>query len=216
MICLHEVTKCYPLRRGMHTVLNKVSMEIQRGEKIGILGTNGAGKSTLVRILSGASLPDSGRVEKKMSISWPIAFNGGFQSALTGRDNIRFLSRVYNVSFQQMIAFVEDFAELGIFLSEPVKCYSSGMRARLAFAASMAINFDCFLIDEVIAVGDARFQSKCKQALFVERAKHGLVLVSHQEKLIREHCQKAYVLHCGELYDFPSIDEAFTYYKGAL
>jgi capsular polysaccharide transport system ATP-binding protein len=216
MIRLHQITKRYPLRRGMHTVLNKVSMEIRRGDKIGILGANGAGKSTLVRILSGASRPDSGRIERKMSISWPIAFNGGFQSSLTGRDNIRFLSRVYNVSFQKMIAFVDDFAELGLFLQEPVKNYSSGMRSRLAFAASMAINFDCFLIDEVIAVGDARFQSKCKQALFVERAEHGLVLVSHQEQLVRQHCQKAYVLHCGVLYDFPSLDEAFVYYKGVL
>lgn len=216
MIRLHQITKRYPLRRGMHTVLSKISMEIRRGDKIGILGTNGAGKSTLVRILSGASLPDSGYIEKNMSISWPIAFNGGFQSTLTGRDNIRFLSRVYNVSFHQMIAFVEEFAELGLFLHEPVKNYSSGMRARLAFAASMAINFDCFLIDEVIAVGDARFQSKCKQALFVDRAEHGLVLVSHQEQLVRQHCQKAYVLDGGSLYDFSSLDEAFSYYKGVL
>lgn len=214
MIRLHQVTKHYPLRRGRHIVLNQINLEIKRGEKVGILGTNGAGKSTLVRILSGASLPDSGYVEKSMSISWPIAFNGGFQSALTGMDNIRFLARIYNVTCAQMVAFVESFAELGLFLYEPVKNYSSGMRARLAFAVSMAINFDCFLIDEVIAVGDARFQNKCKHALFVERAAHSLVLVSHQEQLIRQHCQKAYVLHHGALYDFSSMDEAFAYYKG--
>jgi capsular polysaccharide transport system ATP-binding protein len=200
----------------MHTVLNNINLEIHRGEKIGILGTNGAGKSTLVRILSGASLPDSGHIEKSMTISWPIAFNGGFQSSLSGVDNIRFLSRIYNVPLDQMLAFVENFAELGIFLNEPVQNYSSGMRARLAFAASIAINFDCFLIDEVIAVGDARFQERCKQALFVERAEQGLVMVSHQERLIRQHCQKAYVLHRGILYDFASLDEAFAYYKGVL
>lgn len=216
MIRLEDITKSYRLRSGIHTVLNKINLEIKKGEKIGILGTNGAGKSTLVRILSGVSRPNQGRIIKKMSISWPIAFNGGFQSSLTGMDNIKFLCRIYNAPLNNAINFIENFAELGVFLYEPINKYSSGMRARLAFAASMAINFDCFLIDEVIAVGDVRFQDKCKQELFVKRSEHSLVLVSHNERMIREHCHKAYVLHKGALHNFECLEAAFAFYKSTM
>ena len=102
-----------------------------------------------------------------MSVSWPLAFGGAFQGALTGLDNLRFICRIYGVEPEGEIPFVEDFSELGIYLREPVKTYSSGMRARLAFAISMVIDFDCYLIDEIIAVGDARFHAKCEEELFV-------------------------------------------------
>lgn len=216
MIRLENVSKYYKLRSGVHHVLNNVNLEIKRGDKIGVLGRNGAGKSTLVRILSGVLTPCYGRVIKQMSISWPIAFSGGFQQSLTGLDNIKFLCRVYGKSLNETIDFIENFSELGLFLYEPIKNYSSGMRARLAFAASMAINFECLLIDEVIAVGDIRFQEKCKKELFVNRAERSLVLVSHSEQLIRAHCQKAYVLHKGMLHDFDSLDRAFSFYKSSF
>jgi capsular polysaccharide transport system ATP-binding protein len=216
MIRLENISKYYKMRTGIHSVLNRVNLEIKKGEKIGILGTNGAGKSTLVRILSGALIPNQGRIIKQMSISWPIAFSGGFQQSLTGIDNIKFLCRIYDKSTTETISFIESFAELGLFLYEPIKNYSSGMRARLAFAASMAINFECFLIDEVIAVGDIRFQEKCKKELFINRAEHSLVLVSHNEQLIRQYCQKGYVLHKGTLHDFDSLDMAFSFYKSNL
>jgi capsular polysaccharide transport system ATP-binding protein len=157
MIQLQEVTKRYRTRGGEHCVLNGVDLHLDRGDKLGILGRNGAGKSTLIRIISGAELPNSGTVTRDMSVSWPLAFGGGFQGSLTGADNIRFICRIYDAPFTNVLAFVKDFAELGKFLREPIKTYSSGMRARLAFAISMAIEFDCFLIDEVISVGDARF-----------------------------------------------------------
>lgn len=216
MIRLENVSKHYKLRSGTHTVLDRINLEIKKGEKVGVLGTNGAGKSTLVRILSGVSTPNSGRLIKQMSISWPIAFSGGFQSSLTGMDNIKFLCRIYNTPLENAVNFIEQFAELGVFLYEPIKNYSSGMRARLAFAASMAINFDCFLIDEVIAVGDVRFQERCKRELFINRAEHSLVLVSHNERMIREHCQKAYVLHQGALHNFDCLKAAFAFYKNML
>jgi len=152
MIRLDKVVKRYRTRVGEHTVLNGVDLEVKPGGQDRILGRNGAGKSTLIRIISGAELPNAGRVTRQMSVSWPLAFGGAFQGSLTGVDNVRFICRVYGSDFKAAIPFVEEFAELGKFLREPVKTYSSGMRARLAFAISMAIEFECFLIDEVISV----------------------------------------------------------------
>ena len=160
MIELESVDKDYPTRTGPVRVLNKVNLSVAPGERVGIVGRNGAGKSTLVRLISGAELPTHGEVRRSMSVSWPLAFGGAFQGALTGLDNLRFICRIYGVDFESRVAFVEDFSELGRYLREPVRNYSAGMRARLAFAISMIIEFDCFLIDEVIAVGDARFHEK--------------------------------------------------------
>ena len=142
-------------------VLDDLNLTIHLGEKVGILGCNGAGKSTLIRLISGAELPTSGSIQRGMSISWPLAFSGAFQGSLTGLDNLRFICRVYGVDFRPRVDYVEEFSELGHYMREPVKTYSSGMRARLAFAISMSIEFHCYLIDEVLAVGDAEFQRKC-------------------------------------------------------
>ena len=162
MIELTDITKVYRTRRGVHTVLDGVNLIIHPGDKIGIIGRNGAGKSTLIRLLSGAESPTSGQIYRDMSISWPLAFSGAFQGSLTGMDNLRFICRIYDVDIDYVKAFTEDFSELGQYLYEPVKRYSSGMKARLAFALSLAVEFDCYLIDEVIAVGDSRFSAKCK------------------------------------------------------
>ena len=159
MINLHQINKTYPTRSGLHCVLNGINLTIHPGEKIGILGRNGSGKSTMIRILSGAELPTSGQVHRNMSISWPLAHGGAFQGSLTGLDNLKFICRVYGVDYRDKIDYVQDFAELGKYFREPVKTYSSGMNSRLAFAISMAVEFDCFLIDEIISVGDARFHS---------------------------------------------------------
>ena len=148
-----------------------------------------------------------------MSVSWPLAFTGGFQGSLTGMDNLRFICRVYGTSIEDKIPFVQDFSELGNSLREPVKNYSSGMRARLAFALSMVIEFDCFLIDEVIAVGDNRFQQKCHVELFEKRKDRAMIIVSHQPDFIRAHCQHAAVLVEGKLTSFQQVDDAFTFYQ---
>ncbi|UCF23045.1 MAG: ABC transporter ATP-binding protein, partial [Ralstonia sp.] len=205
MIILEDVTKRYSTRRGSRVVLNKLNFTINPGEKIGILGRNGAGKSTLIRLISGAELPSSGRISRRMSISWPLAFAGGFQGSLTGLDNIRFICRIYGVDAAPVIPQVEDFSELGVYLGEPVKKYSSGMRARLAFALSLAIDFDCFLIDEVVAVGDSRFHAKCNTELFEKRKDRAMIIVSHQHEQIEAHCDKAAVLHKGELACFDNV-----------
>lgn len=213
MIELVNVTKQYRVRNGVHTVFRDVNLEIAHGEKIGILGRNGAGKSTMIRLLSGAELPTRGRVLRRMSVSWPLAFGGAFQGSLTGKDNVRFICRVYGADPAAVMPMVEDFAELGRFLREPVKTYSSGMRARLAFAISLAIEFDCFLIDEVISVGDARFHQKCQTELFEKRKDRAMVIVSHEVHNIREHCDRACVLHAGTLHPFPDVDTAYAFYN---
>lgn len=213
MIHLHRLVKRYQTRQGHHEVLKGLDFSIQPGEKVGILGRNGAGKSTLVRVISGAELPDSGVVHRRMSVSWPLAFGGGFQGSLTGLDNLRFVCRIYGADYRRAVPFVEDFAELGEFLREPVKTYSSGMRSRLAFAISMAIEFDCFLIDEIIAVGDARFHEKCERELFEKRADRAMIMVSHDSESIRRHCDRACILENGRLREFDSVDEAFRFYS---
>jgi capsular polysaccharide transport system ATP-binding protein len=212
MVTVDNVTKCYSTRHGRITVLAGIDLTVARGKKVGILGRNGAGKSTLVRLISGAEQPTSGSISRKMRVSWPLAFAGGFQGSLTGLDNLRFICRVYGVSVENKIEFVQEFAELGRFLREPLKTYSSGMRARLAFALSMAIDFDCFLVDEVFAVGDSRFHEKCREELLARRRDRSLIVVSHNDHLIRELCEEAYVLARGRLLRFESIESAYNFY----
>lgn len=213
MIRLIDLEKVYHTGSGPVRVLRHVNLIVQPGERVGILGRNGAGKSTMIRLISGAELPTSGTVHRSMSVSWPLAFGGAFQGSLTGLDNVRFICRIYGVDPVETIAFVEEFSELGIYLREPVKTYSSGMRARLAFAISMAIEFDCFLIDEIVAVGDARFHAKCNYELFVKRGDRAMIIVSHNATYIREHCSRAAVLSGGELHHAGSLDEAFAFYE---
>jgi capsular polysaccharide transport system ATP-binding protein len=213
MIRLDHVVKRYHTRRGTHPVLNGVSLQLNRGDKLGILGRNGSGKSTLIRIISGAELPNHGKVVRQMSVSWPLAFGGSFQGSLTGMDNLRFICRVYGADFKSALPFVQEFSELGKFLREPVKTYSSGMSARLAFAISMAIEFDCFLIDEVISVGDTRFHEKCRRELFEKRSDRALIVVSHEAHNIRDHCTRACVLRDGLLQEYPDVDTAYESYN---
>lgn len=213
MIALHDVGMKYATRHGAAEVLRDVNLRITPGEKWGILGRNGAGKSTLVRLIGGAERPTSGRIDRTMSVSWPLAFSGGFQGSLTGLDNLRFICRVYGVSADERIEFVQDFSELGHYLREPVKTYSAGMRARLAFALSMVIEFDCFLIDEVVAVGDQRFTERCNYELFVKRRDRAMVLVSHNKGFIQQYCDHAAVMHAGRLHHFADLASAFDFYE---
>ena len=212
MIRLANVNKVYPTRSGPVQVLRDVNLTVRPGERIGILGRNGAGKSTLIRLISGAELPSSGLVDRDMSVSWPLAFGGAFQGSLTGLDNLRFICRIYGADPHAHEAFVQEFSELGLYLREPVKSYSSGMRARLAFAISMVIEFDCFLIDEIIAVGDTRFHEKCNRELFDKRGDRAMIIVSHDPNFVREHCTRAAVLRKGELHHLASLDDAFDFY----
>ncbi|MEX3693368.1 ABC transporter ATP-binding protein [Paraburkholderia sp. BR14263] len=216
MISLQRVTKWYGSSAGRRRVLDDVSFELARGQRIGILGANGAGKSTLIRVLAGVEHASSGSIYRGMSLSWPLAFSGGFQSSLTGLDNLRFIARIYRRDEARMRSFVDDFAQLGPYLKEPVKVYSSGMRARLAFALSIAVEFDCFLVDEVIAVGDQTFQERCREELFVKRRDRSMILVSHDPNLVRQHCDLAAILDRGRITVYDSPDEAYSIYTAKL
>lgn len=213
MIHIENVSKRYGTRHGDVTVLDDVNLTIKPGERVGILGRNGAGKSTIIRLISGAERPSSGRIRRSMSVSWPLAFGGAFQGTLTGLDNLRFICRVYGTSADDKVEFVQEFSELGRYLREPVKTYSAGMRARLAFAISMVVEFDCFLIDEIVAVGDSRFHEKCRVELFEKRKDRAMIIVSHDPGYIRMHCQHAAVLTKGKLVAFDEVDAAFAFYQ---
>lgn len=208
MIRLEHIHKTYPTRAGDRVVLKDISFDLNRGEKLGILGRNGAGKSTLVRLVSGAERPTSGEVTRSMTVSWPLAFGGAFQNTLTGLDNVRFISRIYKQKAKDNIDFVYQFTELDAYLREPVRNYSSGMRARLAFAISMIIEFDCYLIDEITAVGDAKFYEKCEIELFSKRQDRAMLIISHDLEYVKRHCQRFAVLHEGNLTFYPDFDQA--------
>jgi capsular polysaccharide transport system ATP-binding protein len=213
MIRIENVSKAYPTRKGWRKVLTDVSMEVRKGEKVGILGLNGSGKSTLIRLIGGAELPSNGTIHRGMKVSWPLAFNGGYQGSLTGLDNLKFVCRLYGADYGQCLPFVEEFSELGPYLDEEVKKYSTGMYARLAFALSMAVDFDCFLIDEILAVGDIRFQHRCLIELFEKRKDRSMIMVSHNEHLIREHADRGAVLVGGRLHHFEKISDAIAFHS---
>ena len=213
MIRAIDLTKEYRVEGRVHRAVNGVSFVVGRGEKLALIGHNGAGKSTLIRLLGGVELPTTGTIEQTMSVSWPLALQGGFQGSLTGNDNIRFIARIYNKPFADIKAYVEDFAELGKFLSEPVKIYSIGMRARFAFALSLAIDFDCYLIDEIIAAGDQRFQRRSHEALFEKRADRSMILASHMGEMIKSYCSRALVMHHGYGSLFDDVDAALQVYN---
>lgn len=214
MIRIENVCKSYQTRFGRRKVLDNVSLELRRGRNVGILGRNGAGKSTMIRLLAGAERPSAGRIVREMSVSWPLAFGGAFQANLTGLDNLKFVCRLHGVDWRPKVPFVEEFTELGVYFREPVSHYSSGMSTRLAFALSMAIEFDCFLIDEVMVVGDTRFHERCHVEMFQKRKDRAFVLVSHDANVIKAYCERACVLHEGRLIEFESVDAAYDFYNG--
>jgi capsular polysaccharide transport system ATP-binding protein len=215
MIDLEDVTKVYPTRTGSNVVLDAISVNFPFRTNIGILGRNGSGKSTLLRVIAGTEQPDSGRVRRSGTVSWPIGFAGGFNGSLNGEENCRFVARIYGADVDEVVGFTMDFAELGEYFYMPVKTYSSGMKARLAFGLSMAIEFDAYLVDEVTAVGDAQFQRKCRQAFDERSNRSAVIIVSHQLGTIRDYCQRCAVLQSGRLLFFDSVDEASRVYEAA-
>jgi capsular polysaccharide transport system ATP-binding protein len=208
-----EIVKEFDTEHGRRRVLDGISFKVGMGERIAILGRNGAGKSTLIQILSGLQRPTSGRVDRGLRMSWPLAFAGGFEGDLTGYDNIRFISRVYNAPFQEVFDYVDNFAELGKLIFEPMRFYSSGMRMRIGFALSLAINFDCILIDEVILVGDKHFQEKCLRELFEYRKHCAMIIATHGMDVVTQYCSKALVMKNGRGRVFTDLQLATKIYS---
>ena len=196
-IVADRIVKEFETEIGTRRVLDGISFRVGMGERMAVLGRNGAGKSTLIQIMSGLQRPTSGSIHRGLRMSWPLALGGGFEGELTGYDNIRFIARIYDVPFRATYDFVEDFTELGKLLHTPVRFYSSGMRMRVAFALSLAIDFECFLIDEVILVGDQKFQEKCHREIFDKRSDRAMILAIHAMDVVRERCSSALVLKNG-------------------
>lgn len=211
-IVLANICKSFETALGPHQVLRNVSFSVAPGEKLAILGRNGAGKSTLIKILAGVLEPTSGSMHFGMSLSWPLALAHGFEGALTGYDNIRFICDLYDVPVRSVYPFIRDFTELGDLLFVPVRSYSDGMRARLAFGLSLAIEFDCMLIDEVLGVGDQRFQEKCHYELFKRRPDRTMIAAVHAPHWVREYCSAALVLKNGRGRVFHDLELATAIY----
>lgn len=215
MIELRGVTKAYRTHAGLHVVLNQLNVLFPDRMSFGILGLNGAGKSTLLRILGGAEQPDAGKVIRSGRVSWPIGFSGGFNGSLSGEENCRFAARIYGADVDHVVEFTRDFAEIGSYFRMPVRTYSSGMRARLAFGLSMAIDFDTYLVDEVTAVGDSRFQKRCREAFAERRERAAVIIVSHQLKTIESYADRFALLRDGNLELYDDIDVVAKLYKEA-
>ena len=210
MITCENLCKTYKHGPRSKQVLNDVNLTIRRGERVALLGRNGAGKSTLIKLIGKVEMLTSGRIVEDM-----LGFAGGFQGSLTGYDNARFIARIYRRDYAEIRTFVEDFTELGGELKMPVKTYSSGMRARLAFGLSLAIEFDCYLIDEIILVGDQNFSRKCHVELFEKRADRAMVLASHSIDVVREYCNRAVIIDRGMATAYEDVNQAVDIY-GAL
>ncbi|WP_238738909.1 ABC transporter ATP-binding protein [Pseudomonas putida] len=193
-----------------------MSLAIPPGKNIGLIGRNGAGKSTLMRLLGGADVPDSGTIVTDRSISWPVGLTGGFQGSMTGRDNIKFVCRIYGATGEAMrekIRYVQEFAEIGDWMDEPIKTYSSGMRSRVAFGLSMAFDFDYYLIDEVMSVGDAQFKRKCTDAFQEKLQKSNVVLVSHSMPEIEKLCDVVLLVRNGGIQVYEDVTEGIKAYN---
>lgn len=213
MISLRDICHGYRMPNGgFHTVLDHVSIDFEQGHNTAILGLNGAGKSTLIRIIGGSEAPRSGKVIKTSSVSWPVGFGGCFNGSLTGRENLRFVCRIYGADIKKVSAYVEDFSELGEYMDMPFKSYSSGMRSKLAFGLSLAIGFDFYLVDEAFSVGDTVFKAKATAELKKLKARSSLIYVSHSINSVKAHCDRGAVLSNGKLISFDNLTDAVNEY----
>lgn len=203
MFELRGVTKSYKFKGVRKHILENINYSFPEGKNIAIMGPNGAGKSTLMRLLAGIEPPDRGRVIRNARTSWPMGFSGGFNGSMTGTENVRFVSRLYGADIKKVMKYVEDFSDLGESFRLPIRTYSSGMKSRLAFGLSMAIDFECYLIDEITAVGDKAFKERTKEVFKTKMASSNIVMISHSMSTIREYCE------CGIFLE----DRGFTYYS---
>lgn len=212
MIHLIGIEKHYNTDVGIRQVIRETNLSIPTNKRVGVLGRNGAGKTTLLNMIAGVDRPNRGMILREGRLSWPLGYAGGFHGDLTARENISFVARLYDVDYDKTFARAEEFAEIGPYVDMPVRTYSQGMKSRLAFGLSLAINFDCYLIDEAIGAGDRFFRQKSR-TVFLEQSKGaGMLLVSHNEATVREYCEIALVIYEGVLVPFGDVDSAIDFY----
>jgi capsular polysaccharide transport system ATP-binding protein len=215
MILIKNLTKSYRTPKGRHYVFKDLNIELPTGKSVALIGRNGAGKSTLLRMIGGIDRPDSGSIITDQTISWPVGLAGGFQGSLTGRENVKFVARLYAKSSElnEKVYFVEEFAELGKYFDMPIKTYSSGMRSRLGFGLSMAFNFDYYLVDEVMAVGDAKFKKKCSDLFNEKHESSSFIMVSHSLNSLKDYCDVAiYVGRENDVCYYDNVTSAIEKY----
>lgn len=213
MIQFENLSKSFWVNGYRKVVIDDLTATLPTGASLALLGRNGAGKSTLLQMIAGTMRSDNGSITSDGSISWPVGFGGSFHQELTGKQNVRFLARIYGVDTDSLINYVQDFADLGKHFDMPVRSYSAGMKSRLTFGASMGIQFDTYLVDEVTAVGDAKFSQKSR-AVFQDRMKtSSAILVSHNMPQVRNFCDAGIVLENGKLYYFNDLDEAIDLHQ---
>ncbi len=198
--------------------LDRVSFDVFRGDHIGLLGHNGSGKSTLLKVLSSIYLPTSGELDSNIRVVPLLDFNLGVDDDMTGVEAIRVGCMLRGVSKEQMaeaLADICEFSELGEFLNLPIRTYSAGMRARLAFGTATAVRPEAIAIDENLSTGDAQFIKKAR--LRAEEFIGGasvLFLASHQDEMLRTFCSKGIVLRAGQVEFIGPIDDAIQHYNG--
>lgn len=196
--------------------LNELTLSLQNGDRIGLIGHNGSGKSTLLRLLAQIYEPTSGSMEIEGRISPMLDIMHGIETEFTGIENIYIRGTVLGLNRKQInakIAEITEFSGLGDYLSMPIRTYSSGMRVRLAFAISTSIDPDILLIDEVFAAGDADFMQKARKKMVSLLDQSSIVLIAtHADDLIKEFCNKALLLEGGRVKYFGSVDEALGIY----
>ncbi len=216
MIELRNVTKSYATLQGRRYVFRNLNFRFPDGVSIGLLGRNGAGKSTLLRLIGGIDAPDSGEIRSDVSLSWPVGLSSGFQRDLSARENVEFVCRIYGAThdaMKQRVAYVRAFADIGDYFDLPMTSYSKGMRARVAFGLSMAFDFDYYLIDEAMAVGDPQFKRRSREAFEQRMADARMILVSHSAADIREYCDVVVLVERGEAILFEDIEAGITAYE---
>jgi capsular polysaccharide transport system ATP-binding protein len=216
MISIKKASKYYQTKEHKKYILNNVTLEIPSNKNIAILGDNGAGKSTLLKMLGGIDYPDKGSIKSKQKFSWPMGLAGGFQGSMTGRQNVKFVCRIYGEDarhIEQALIFVKDFSELGDYFDMPIKTYSSGMKSRLSFALSLFFDFDYILIDETLSVGDKHFQKKSKEALMKKIESCNVIIVSHSMQILKDICDVGIYLKDGKMTYFEDVQEAIDCYQ---
>jgi capsular polysaccharide transport system ATP-binding protein len=218
MISVQNVSKSYMTLNGRKVVFRDLSFDIPTEVNVGLIGRNGAGKSTLMRLVSAVDLPDTGKIVSNGRLSWPVGLRTGMQKNLTGRDNVKFVCRIQGVrgaEMQEKIRYVEEFADIGAYFDQPISMYSSGMNARVAFGTSMAFDFDYYLIDEVMSVGDATFKRKSRKVFTERLQKSKLILVSHNMNLISRMCDVVVHLDEGKAIVYENVRKGIAAYKRA-
>ena len=209
-----------PFKKSYHHdfyAMSDVSFEVKKGETVGILGRNGAGKSTLLKMITGVLTPTSGTIEVKGKIASLLELGAGFNPEMTGLENIYLNGTLMGFTKEEMDTKVDDiihFADIGEFIYQPAKMYSSGMYARLAFAVSINVEPDILIVDEALSVGDIKFQIKCINK-FKELQEKGITIlfVSHDIFTVRSFCNKAVWLHNGTVKEVGDVTEVSAHYN---